>query len=137
MSRIVFLFATILGQAFVSYSNTTCLFKNPLCFYNTDILSYIQVLHKNQQYDKISPFFYGPKKDNISAFSLRQQLSEVDFGYSIKLTGIKQTSKTSWSLTYQRTIFGTNESFKIQCKIINDTCKVYLDSKTWKTLFRN
>ncbi len=33
-----------------------CLFKNPLCFYNSDILTYLQVLHKNQQYEQMLPY---------------------------------------------------------------------------------
>jgi len=43
------------------------LFRTPLSFYNTDILSYLQVLHKNQQYEKMVPFFYGrTKKESLS-----------------------------------------------------------------------
>jgi hypothetical protein len=27
-----------------------------LCFYNSDILTYLQVLHKNQQYEQMLPY---------------------------------------------------------------------------------
>jgi hypothetical protein len=113
----------------------SCLFKNPLCFYNTDVLAYLQVLHKNQQYEKMIPFFYGPymisqKKEIV------QKLSNVDFGYMLKRVGVKQTGSNKWSLTYQRTILGTNENFKIDCALVNDTCRVYLDHKQWVILFK-
>ena len=52
LKKIFLCFAIIwICPAHVNQSN--CLFKNPLCFYNTDILTYLQVLHKNQQYDKM------------------------------------------------------------------------------------
>jgi hypothetical protein len=34
-------------------------FSTPLSSYNTDILSYLQVLHRNQQYKIMVPFYYG------------------------------------------------------------------------------
>jgi hypothetical protein len=119
-----------------SLAQSDCLFKNPLCFYNTDILSYLQVLHKNQQYEKMKPFFYGSYVDFIGKKKLGHLLNEVDFGYSMKLVGVKQTAKNKWSLTYQRTIMGTNENFKIDCALVNDTCRVFIDQKQWSKLFK-
>lgn len=120
----------------VTYSQekNNCLYKNPLCFYNTDILTYLQALHKNQQYEKILPFFYGSSVNNKS--KLVERLTNANFGYSLKRVGVKVKNKTSWSLTYQRTILGTNETFKIECALINDTCRVYLDEKAWETIFK-
>ena len=112
---------------------SNCLYKNPLCFYNTDILNYLQVLHKNLQYEEMVPFFYGSSLNNKS--KLEKRLSNASFGYSLKRVGIKEKNKTNWSLTYQRTILGTNETFKIDCALIKDTCRIYIDDKAWKTLF--
>jgi hypothetical protein len=55
----------------------------------------------------------------------------------MKRVGVKELSKENWSLTYQRTIVGTNTNFKINCALVNDTCRIYLDEKAWKTIFPN
>jgi hypothetical protein len=120
----------------VSQDSKSCLFKNPLCFYNTDILSYLQVLHKNQQYDKMCTFFYGPLIESIEKSEFEKKLNDVDFGYTLKRVGIKEISKTKWSLTYQRTIMGTNENFKIDCELVDGACKIFLDKKQWNNLFQ-
>lgn len=112
-----------------------CLFRNPLCFYNVDILTYLQALHKNQQYEKMAPFFYGSFSDN-NKNNFVNKLGEVDFGYALKRVGVKETEKNKWSLTYQRTIMGTNENFKIDCALVNDTCRVFIDQKQWNKLFK-
>lgn len=114
-----------------------CLFKNPLCFYNLDVLRYLQVLHQKQEYDQMTKFFYGPKKQELGATKLAAALSEVDFGYALKRVGIKDMDSKNWSLTYQRTILGTQENFKIEAALLNDTCRVYLDEKKWAQLFVN
>lgn len=56
----VFLFQNALTQT------NDCLFKNPLCFYNSDILTYLQVLHKNQQYEQMLPYLHGPAIDKLN-----------------------------------------------------------------------
>jgi hypothetical protein len=114
-----------------------CLFKNPLCFYNMDVLRYLQVLHQKQDYAQMTKFFYGPKKQELGATKLAAALSEVDFGYALKRVGIKDMDAKNWSLTYQRTILGTQENFKIEAALLNDTCRVYLDEKKWAQLFVN
>jgi hypothetical protein len=121
----------------VGYSQTksNCLYKNPLCFFNTDVLNYLQVLHKNQQYNKMTMFFYG--YSGHTSQNLGDRLSNANFGYSLKRVGVKEINKTSWSLTYQRTILGTNETFKIECTLINDTCRVFLDKKAWQIIFKD
>ncbi len=131
----IFLFTLCLSKAGYS-QDSNCLYKNPLCFYNTDILNYLQVLHKNQQYSKMTTFLYGPNIDGKDKKSLEESLSIDNFGYSLKRVGIKEKNKTSWSLTYQRTILGTNETFKIDCALINDTCRIYIDDKAWQTIFK-
>jgi hypothetical protein len=131
----IFLFTLCLSKAGYS-QDSNCLYKNPLCFYNTDILNYLQVLHKNQQYSKMTNFLSGPNIDGKDKKSLEESLSNANFGYSLKRVGIKEKNKTSWSLTYQRTILGTNETFKIDCALINDTCRIYIDDKAWQTIFK-
>ena len=130
---LIFLFTLCLSKAGYS-QESNCLYKNPLCFYNTDILNYLQVLHKNQQYSKMTNFLYGPNIDGKN--NIEESLSNASFGYSLKRVGIKEKNKTSWSLTYQRTILGTNETFKIDCALINDTCRIYIDDKAWQTIFK-
>ena len=127
------LFTLCLSKAGYS-QESNCLYKNPLCFYNTDILNYLQVLHKNQQYSKMTNFLYGSNIEGKN--SIEESLSNASFGYSLKRVGIKEKNKTSWSLTYQRTILGTNETFKIDCALINDTCRIYIDDKAWQTIFK-
>lgn len=132
-------FALAVTLLFISLATTaqSCLYKNPLCFYNTDVLSYLKILHQNQQYDKMVPFFYGPQVTSMKRTAFIEKLSEQDFGYSMKRVGVKELSKENWSLTYQRTIVGTNTNFKINCVLVNDTCRIYLDDKSWKTIFPN
>jgi hypothetical protein len=132
----ILIFTLCLGKIGLSQDSNSCLFRNPLCFYNTDILSYLQVLHKNQQYDKMSAFFYGPLFESIGKSEFEKKLSDVNFGYSLKRVGVKEISKNKWSLTYQRTIMGTNENFKIDCELVDNACKIYLDKKQWDNIFQ-
>ena len=135
MYRIIII-CIIFFQSIVNcIAQENCLYKNPLCFYNTDILAYLQVLHKNQQYEKMLPFFYG-SYSNGSKTAFIDKLSDVNFGYTLKRVGVKEIEKNKWSLTYQRTIMGTNENFKIECALVNDTCRVFIDQKQWDKLFK-
>jgi hypothetical protein len=84
----------------------------------------------------MSNFLYGPKKDGKDKNTIEESLSNSSFGYSLKRVGVKEKNKTSWSLTYQRTILGTNETFKIDCAVINDTCRIYIDEKAWQIIFK-
>ncbi len=135
MFRFILFIVFLLGAIFPSVAQDNCQLKNPLCFYNTDIFSYLQVLHKNQQYDQLSPFFYGPFCKQRKKADLIDKLSDVNFGYALKRVGIKEIEKNKWSVTYQRTIFGTNENFKIECALINDTCRVFIDQTQWNRIF--
>ena len=81
-------------------------------------------------------FLYGPLLKIKDKISVDQKLSNASFGYVLKRVGIKEINKTRWSLTYQRTILGTNETFKIECALINDTCRVYIDEMAWQTVFK-
>lgn len=113
-----------------------CLFQNPLCFYNLDVLRYLQVLHQKQEYAQMAKFFYGPMKEQLGEKELALFLSEVDFGYALKRVGIKEKGVRQWSLTYQRTILGTQENFKLEAAVVNDTCRVYLDENQWINFFK-
>lgn len=110
-------------------------FRNPLMFYNTDILSYLQTLHKNQRYEQMAAFLYGPAVEKKKRAAVVQALSDASFGYSMKRVGVRGIDKTHWSLTYQRTVLGTNETFKIECALVDDTCRIYIDKKAWQTIF--
>jgi hypothetical protein len=81
-------------------------------------------------------FIYGPNINGKSRNTIEESLSNASFGYTLKRVGVIEKNKTSWSLTYQRTIFGTNETFKIECALINDTCRVYIDEKAWQIIFK-
>jgi hypothetical protein len=131
-----FIFIAALGSFPLASIAQSCLYKNPLCFYNTDVLSYLKILHQNQQYEKMVPFFYGPYVAEMKRTNFVETLSEQDFGYTMKRVGVKEISSGNWSLTYQRTILGTNTNFKIKCALVNDTCRVYLDDKAWKEIFQ-
>jgi hypothetical protein len=120
----------------ISAQDKECLFKNPLCFYNTDILSYLQVLHKNQQYEQMLPYITGPAVDGLAQEKKISKLENASFGYQMKRQGAKNVSNQEWGLTYSRIIMGTQETFKIKCLLVNGTCCVYLDDKEWKHIFK-
>ena len=90
--KIFFISLITLCLSKTSYSQETnsCLFKNPLCFYNTDILNYLQILHKNQQYSKMTNFLYGPTIDGKDKNTIEVILANASFGYSLKRVGIKE-----------------------------------------------
>jgi len=134
--RNLILALVLMSMSFVAVAQS-CLYKNPLCFYNTDVLGYLKILHQTEQYEKMSPFFYGPYVTSKKKSAFIEALSEQDFGYSMKRLGVKEESKGNWSINYQRTIMGTNTNFKIKCALINDTCRVYLDDKAWNVIFPN
>lgn len=113
------------------------LFRTPMSFYNTDILSYLQILHKNQQYEKMTPFFTGSFVAGKSSSEVATMLADAPFGYSMKRAGIREIqNKQSWSLTYSRTILGTQETFKIDCILVRDTCRVVLDEQSIQSIFK-
>ena len=89
---LIFIIILISGVTVSAQDN--CLFRNPLCFYNTDILTYLQVLHKNQQFEKMVPFFYGSFSNNKKN-TFVNKLGEVDFGYTLKRVGVKKLRRTS------------------------------------------
>ena len=114
------------------------LFRTPLSFYNTDILSYLQVLHKNQQYEKMVPFFTGELRASRSQSAFVELLVNAPFGYNMKRAGIREVKKgEEWSLTYQRTILGTQETFKVNCMLVNDTCRLVLSEPAFDLIFKD
>lgn len=118
-----------------SWNEENCLFRNPLCFYNTDILDYQQILFKNMQFDKMVPFFYGPLIKTQTTQKIISNFSKAQFGYDLKRVGIKTNTKNSWSIMYQKTIMGTKSDFLINCALINDTCRIWLDQETYNSIF--
>jgi hypothetical protein len=139
MNKLIFsilLLVSTFFQVKVHAQEKDCLFKNPLCFYNTDILSYLQVLHKNQQYEQMLPYITGPAVDGLSKEKKISKLEDASFGYQMKRQGVKTISNQEWGLTYSRIIMGTQETFKIKCLLVKGTCCVYLDEKRWKQVFR-
>jgi hypothetical protein len=137
MKRLLATTITLLLLSSMHAQQELFLFRTPLSFYNTDILSYLQVLHKNQQYEKMVPFFTGPLVSDKTTSELVSFLADAPFGYSMKRSGIREIeTKQRWSLTYSRTIVGTQETFKIDCVIERDTCRVVLDEKSKSAIFK-
>jgi len=137
MKSLLFIIIALCSLGTASAQSDSFLFRTPLSFYNTDILSYLQVLHKNQQYEKMVPFFTGPIVEAQTSSELVELLSDAPFGYSMKRSGIRETaSNQRWSLTYTRTILGTQETFKIDCVLERDTCRVVLDDNSIKSIFK-
>lgn len=118
-------------------SDNSCLFKNPLCFYATDILSYLQVLHKNSRYEEMLPFLFEPKElTKLGKSKALKSIESMNFGYEFRRVGIKEEQKgVSWRITYQRTIFGTAETFTVNCKNIADTTRLLMNSTQRRTVF--
>jgi hypothetical protein len=138
MKKVHLLILLAFIQIELSAQKESTLFRTPLSFYNTDILGYLQVLHKNMLYEQMSAFFVGSLRENKSKTEFSNMIAEAPFGYSLKRSGIRETKKgESWSLTYQRTIEGTQETFKIDCVLINDTCRVILNEQSYKSIFRD
>jgi len=115
----------------------SCLFKNPLCFYSTDILSYLQILYKNSRYDDMLPFLYSPSElKKIGKATALKQIEKMNFGYEMKRVGIKEEIKGQrWKLTYQRILLGTSETFTIECSNKHDTTRLLMNSTFSPVLF--
>lgn len=115
----------------------SCLFKNPLCFYSTDILSYLQILYKNSRYDDMLPFLYSPSElKKIGESTALKQIEKMNFGYEMKRVGIKEEIKGQrWKLTYQRILLGTTETFTIVCSNNHDTTRLLMNSTQRKLVF--
>jgi hypothetical protein len=97
----------------------------------------VNVLHKNQEFEKMAKFFTGPAKEQYSKPLFINYLSEAPFGYTFKRAGIKETEKGKrWNLTYQRTWLGTSETFKITCVLVKDTCRIYLNETAKDLIFK-
>jgi len=118
-------------------SENSCLFKNPLCFYATDILSYLQILHKNARYEEMLPFLYEPKElKKLGKTKALKAIESMSFGYEFRRVGIQEIQKgNSWKIVYQRIIMGTAETFTVNCKNISDTTRLYMNTTQRKTVF--
>lgn len=115
-----------------------CQFKNPMCFYTTDILTYLQALHRNMQYEEMLPFLYGPAVDGKTKEVVMVLLDQAPFGYQMKRVGIRIIKpEREWKLRFERILLGTKETFDIECRLVDGVCKLYLDSGSWKTIFRS
>jgi len=117
--------------------DNSCLFKNPLCFYATDILSYLQILHKNSRYEEMLPFLYEPYElKKMGKTKALKSIESMNFGYEFRRVGIKEEQKgVSWRITYQRTIFGTAETFTVNCKNISDTTRLLMNTTQRRNVF--
>lgn len=117
--------------------DNSCLFKNPLCFYATDILSYLQILHKNSRYEEMLPFLFEPNElKKMGKTKALKSIESMNFGYEFRRVGIKEEQKgVSWRITYQRTIFGTAETFTVNCKNISDTTRLLMNTTQRRNVF--
>lgn len=135
------LFGVLLFSSFpLAAQNTqdSCLFKNPMCFYTTDILTYLQAMHKNMQYEEMLPFLFGPSVDGQSDAIVMDLLDQAPFGYQMKRVGIRIIEpKKVWKLRFERVLLGTKETFDIECRLVDGVCKLYLDPESWNTIFRS
>ncbi|MEY2773796.1 MAG: hypothetical protein RLZZ275_143 [Bacteroidota bacterium] len=61
----VVFFSVAAAAAAQTTAKTDCLFRNPLCFYDMDVLGYVQTLHRYQRYNEAAAFFYGPEVDRL------------------------------------------------------------------------
>jgi hypothetical protein len=137
MKKILVLLVLSIGLSQSSWAQSSdCLFKNPLCFYNTDILTYLQTLHKHQQYEQMLSYMTGPALENLSKAQKLEKIENAPFGYQMKRSGVKTINDHEWNLTYSRTILGTQETFKVQCVMKDGRCCVFLNEKGWNLLFR-
>jgi hypothetical protein len=144
MKRFQIFFTIVLAVIFctmnpmrLSAKDASCLFKNPLCFYATDILGYLQALHKNSRYEEMLPFLYEPKElRKLGRSKALKSIESMNFGYEFRRVGIKEEQKgVSWRITYQRTIFGTAETFTLICKNIADTTRLLMNTTQRRTVF--
>jgi hypothetical protein len=56
----------------------------------------------------------------------------------MKRAGIREVKKgEEWSHTYQRTILRTQETFKVDCKLVNGTCRVVLSEPAFDLIFKD
>jgi len=118
-------------------NNTSCLFKNPLCFYSTDILTYLQILYKNSRYEEMLPFLHEPQElKKLGKSKAIKLIESMNFGYEMKRVGIKE-EKTGkqWKITYQRIILGTSETFTITCGNVQDTTRLLMNTTQRKSIF--
>ena len=120
-----------------SQKNTSCLFKNPLCFYANDILTYLQVMHKQGLYERMIPFLYTPIEiKQLGKKKILMECEKMSFGYEMKRVGIQEIIKNKeWMLTYQRVILGTSEIFRLHCILIDDTVRINSPLKERKMIF--
>lgn len=118
-------------------TDNSCLFKNPLCFYATDILSYLQILHKNSRYEDMLPFLYEPNElKKMGKTRALKSIESMNFGYEFRRVGIKEELKgIAWKLTYQRIILGTAVTFTVNCKNISDTTRLLMNPTQRRNIF--
>ena len=115
----------------------SCLFRNPLCFYSTDILSYLQILHKNSRYEEMLPFLYEPSElQRIGKSKALTSIENMNFGYEFRRVGIKEEKKNQlWTITYQRVLFGSSETFRVRCRNVDDSTRLLMNSTQRKLVF--
>ncbi|MFM7158560.1 MAG: hypothetical protein ACKO0Y_12165 [Bacteroidota bacterium] len=138
VGRLILCIAVLLNvQCTMQAQDQSCLFRNPLCFYSTDILSYLQILYKNSRYEEMIPFLYEPKVlQKIGKDKALNAISMMNFGYEFRRVGIKEEKKGQiWLITYQRIRIGTSETFTIRCQNVNDTTRLLMSSNQRKTVF--
>ena len=83
------------------------------------------------------PFLYEPKElKKMGKSRALKSIESMSFGYEFRRVGIKEEQKgVSWRITYLRTIFGTAETFTVNCKNIVDTTRLLMNSTQRRTVF--
>ncbi|MGA1250041.1 MAG: hypothetical protein ACO3YM_06110 [Candidatus Kapaibacteriota bacterium] len=115
----------------------SCLFRNPLCFYSTDILSYLQILHKNSRYEEMLPFLYEPSElQRIGKNKALTSIENMNFGYEFRRVGIiEEKNNLLWTITFQRVLFGSSETFRVRCRNVDDSTRLLMNSTQRKLVF--
>jgi hypothetical protein len=131
----VLLFTLLFAGSAAGQQPASCHLKNPLCFYGTDILAYLQAMHQAMQYEKILPYLTGPAVDEMERQDVIRWLSGLDWAYTFRRAGIREIEKGKWVINYKRSRQPYDDSFKVTCVMKNGFCRLWLDAKTIAALF--
>ncbi|MGA1308086.1 MAG: hypothetical protein ACO30M_09380, partial [Candidatus Kapaibacteriota bacterium] len=63
-------------------------------------------------------------------------IENMNFGYEFRRVGIKEEKKNQlWTITYQRVLFGSSETFRVRCRNVDDSTRLLMNSTQRKLVF--
>ncbi len=63
-------------------------------------------------------------------------LEERESVSGTRRAGVTVTEEgTKGYLTYDRSLVGTTQTSRVNCALVGNTCRMYLDASTWNQLF--